>query len=163
MTIPRETEKITKLREEESILKECSHHPEVNEISKMIVGYKRKDNNFQKVEQFLLNYIDSKTQNLNKAKKERMEQEMKECTFKPKINNSLSEKKEKTRIFNIYEDLYNDHKLFEQRKTDIKSSIEGKLTFQPKINKSYNKLTNDFNFFQRMQIFEEMKKSRLQK
>lgn len=104
----RENEKLMKQKEEENQLKECSHQPKVNEISGLIVEYKRKDHN-KKVENFLLDYMEYKKNNLNKAKKDKIEQEMKECSFHPKINqNFLSEKKSSQKA-NIYEDLFNDH------------------------------------------------------
>ena len=148
------------MKEQESILKECSHKPHVNPISEMIVEYKRKDKNFKKVEQFLLNYVDSKNENLKKATTERFNQVMKECTFKPKINNFLSDKKPKKN--NVYEELYNDCKAFELKKQNAKAPNAENFTFHPHINNTANKMAQDFDFFQRMQIFDEMKKQKLQ-
>ena len=146
------------MKDQESMLKECSHHPKVNQISEMIVEYKRKDTNLKKVENFLLNYIDSRNENLNKAKKESLQQEMKECSFKPKINNFLSEKKQKPG--NVYDNLYNEYKTYELKKSALQATLPENMTFHPKINKT-NKMAEDFDFFQRLQIFEEMKKQRL--
>jgi len=149
-----------KLKEEESILRECSHRPKVNPISEMIVDYKRGEK-AQKVETFLLGSLESKMENLNKAKKERLQQEMKECTFKPKVNEFLSEKKQ--RAPNIYHDLYNDYKTFEMKKEKLKATPSENFTFQPKINKTTNKIVQDFDFYQRLQIFEQMRRQKLQK
>ena len=140
------------------MLKECSHHPKVNPISELIVEYKRGGENktAQKVENFLLGSLESKMENLSKAKKERLQQEMKECTFKPKLNEFMSEKKHRNN------ELYNDHRATEIKRERLKASPSENFTFQPRINQTSSKIVQDFDFFQRVQIFEQMKKQKLQ-
>ena len=140
------------------MLKECSHRPKVNPISELIVEYKRGgDNNAaQKVENFLLSSLESKMENLSKAKKERLQQEMKACTFKPNLNEFMSEKKHRNN------ELYNDHRAAEIKRERLKASPSENFTFQPRINQTSSKIVQDFDFFQRVQIFEQMKKQKLQ-
>ena len=140
------------------MLKECSHHPKVNPISELIVEYKRGGENktAQKVENFLLGSLESKMENLSKAKKERLQQEMKDCTFKPKLNEFMSEKKHR------HNELYNDHRATEIKRERLKASPSENFTFQPRINQTSSKIVQDFDFFQRVQIFEQMKKQKLQ-
>lgn len=152
-----------KQKEEENQLKECSHQPKVNEISGLIVEYKRKDHN-KKVENFLLDYMEYKKNNLNKAKKDKIEQEMKECSFHPKINQKFLSEKKSSQKANIYEDLFNDHRTNELKRAKKAENIYEKYTFKPEINQNYvNKFVEDFDFLQRMQLFDSIKKQKLER
>lgn len=158
--LTRETEKLMKQREEDSLLKECSYHPKVDPISQMIMDYKRAEKPGLRVENSLMNFVESRNENLTKAKRERIEQEMRECTFRPKVNEFRSEKKQRG---NIYTELYNGHKAIEQKREKLKAKERETLTFKPKINENTNKLAQDFDFYQRVQIFEQMKRQKHQK
>jgi hypothetical protein len=49
------------------------------------------------------------------------------------------------------------------KKEKLKATPSENFTFQPKINKTTNKIFQDFDFYQRLQIFEQMRRQKLQK
>ena len=126
-------------------------------IEKMLNKNKNNSNSFKNYKN-LLKYENNKKPNIKKE-----EEELRECTFKPKINNYnpfLNKSNSKQKNKEIIEKLYSDNKKKNNKNQieleDKKIKNEKELTFKPNlISKSPKKIKKNFN--ERLKSFDDQK------
>ena len=97
-------------------------------------------------------------------------EELKECTFHPRINSnyiSLKKEEEKDKKEKVFDRLYNDYQIYNlKREMKVNESEQlHKNSFSPKLNrtpKKFNKISNQ-SFSERLKIYQDKKKENIEK
>ena len=144
---------------------------------KNLILFKRFSKWKRKIKKIEKNFPEIKSLRTESSLQKQEKEELKECTFHPKINLSSSTRnfKNKKTIDNdndtsVYKRLYSNFKLYNQKKEMKKKEKEDflnkEISFSPKVNKSFKSNSNSIstkNFDERLKYYNERRNKNIEK